>query len=103
MREEKREGNGAPKSNVLTSGSPMANLKSGPDYSVFINEIIYFPFCIPRKMYSWYQKLKIAGLDKYIFFCIRSLTKRFLLLKLPSCVDQCVSYSISELGHGLWK
>jgi hypothetical protein len=29
------EKNGAPISNVLTSGSPMANPKSGPDYSVF--------------------------------------------------------------------
>jgi hypothetical protein len=35
-RERERERNGAPKSNVLTSGSPMANPKSGPDYSVFI-------------------------------------------------------------------
>jgi hypothetical protein len=34
MRE--RERHCAPKSNVLTSGSPVANPKSGPDYSVFI-------------------------------------------------------------------
>jgi hypothetical protein len=33
MRERERKG--APKSNVLTSGSPVANLKSGPYYSVF--------------------------------------------------------------------
>jgi hypothetical protein len=34
-RERKRE-NGAPKSIVLTSGSPVANSKSGADYSVSI-------------------------------------------------------------------
>jgi hypothetical protein len=28
--------NGAPKSNVLASGSPVADPKSGPDYSVLI-------------------------------------------------------------------
>jgi hypothetical protein len=33
-----RERNGAPKSNVLTSGSAVANLKSGPGYSVFITK-----------------------------------------------------------------
>jgi hypothetical protein len=27
---------GAPKTNVFTSGSPVANPKSGPDYSVFL-------------------------------------------------------------------
>jgi hypothetical protein len=31
-----RQRNGAPKSNVLTSESPVANPKSCPDYSVFI-------------------------------------------------------------------
>jgi hypothetical protein len=31
-----RRKNGAPKSNVFTSRSPVANPKSGPDYSVFI-------------------------------------------------------------------
>jgi hypothetical protein len=33
------ERNGAPKSNVLMS--PVANPKSGPDYSVFITKYIY--------------------------------------------------------------
>jgi hypothetical protein len=33
---EERERNGAPKSHVLTSGSLVANPKSGPDYSVLI-------------------------------------------------------------------
>jgi hypothetical protein len=31
-----RQRNGAPRSNVFTSRSPVANPKSGPDYSVFI-------------------------------------------------------------------
>jgi hypothetical protein len=31
-----RERNGARKSNILTTGSPVANPKSGPDYSVLI-------------------------------------------------------------------
>jgi hypothetical protein len=35
-----REGNGAGKSNVLTSGSAVTNHKSGPDFLVFT--IIYF-------------------------------------------------------------
>jgi hypothetical protein len=35
-RERERERYGAPKSNVLTSRSSVANPKSGPDYSVFI-------------------------------------------------------------------
>jgi hypothetical protein len=34
--EREREGFGSPKSNVLTSGSPVANPKSGPVYPVFI-------------------------------------------------------------------
>jgi hypothetical protein len=38
MREKEREINGLPQSNVLTSGSPEANPKSGPDYAVFINK-----------------------------------------------------------------
>jgi hypothetical protein len=33
-----RERNGSPKLNVLTSGSPVANPKSGPDYSLFITK-----------------------------------------------------------------
>jgi hypothetical protein len=33
-----RERNGAAKSNVLSSGSPVANPKSRPDYSVFIRK-----------------------------------------------------------------
>jgi hypothetical protein len=37
-----RERNGASKSNVLTSGSPVANPIFGPDYSVFIRK--YFSF-----------------------------------------------------------
>jgi hypothetical protein len=34
--EREREKNGAPKSHVLTSGSLVANPKSGPNYSVLI-------------------------------------------------------------------
>jgi hypothetical protein len=52
MRERERERNGAPKCNVLTSGSPMANHKSSPDYSVFITIYtynIFFPnFTYPK-------------------------------------------------------
>jgi hypothetical protein len=33
-----RERNGTPKSNVLTFGSPDANLNSGPNYSLFITK-----------------------------------------------------------------
>jgi hypothetical protein len=33
---ERGGGYGPPKFNVLTSGSPVANPKCGPDYSVFI-------------------------------------------------------------------
>jgi hypothetical protein len=36
IKERERERNGAPKSHVLTSGSLVANPKSGPDYFVFI-------------------------------------------------------------------
>jgi hypothetical protein len=36
IKERERGGNGVPKSNVLTSGSHVANPKSGPDYSAFI-------------------------------------------------------------------
>jgi hypothetical protein len=36
--------NGAPKSDVLTSGSLVTNPKSGRDYSVFIMKYIYFIF-----------------------------------------------------------
>jgi hypothetical protein len=46
--------NGAPKSNVLTSGSSVANPKSDPDYSVFIMKIyiyIYLSY-VPPKMSS---------------------------------------------------
>jgi hypothetical protein len=59
MREERKERNGAPKSNVLSSGSPMANLKSGPDYSVFIIEIIYFPFCLPEVEDCWSRQMTV--------------------------------------------
>jgi hypothetical protein len=38
-----REIYGAPKSNFFTSGSPVANLKSCPDYSVY-HEIIHIFF-----------------------------------------------------------
>jgi hypothetical protein len=37
-RERERERNGAPETNVLTSGFPEANAKSGLDYSVFITQ-----------------------------------------------------------------
>jgi hypothetical protein len=40
--ERERERNGAPKSNVLKSGSPMANPKSGPDYSVFSMKYVIY-------------------------------------------------------------
>jgi hypothetical protein len=33
---EREKKNGVTKSNILTSGSPVANPKSGPDYSAFI-------------------------------------------------------------------
>jgi hypothetical protein len=36
IKDREREKNGAPKLHVLTSGSLVANPKSGPDYSVFI-------------------------------------------------------------------
>ena len=36
IRIAKKRENGAPKSHVLTSGSLVANPKSGPDFSVFI-------------------------------------------------------------------
>jgi hypothetical protein len=39
-----RERDGAPKPNVLTSGSPVAHPKSGSDYSVLITIYIYVYF-----------------------------------------------------------
>jgi hypothetical protein len=54
-RERERERNGAPKSNVLTFGSLVADPKSGPDYSVFImKQFSFFQFYIPRKMFLRY-------------------------------------------------
>jgi hypothetical protein len=50
MRERERERNGASKSNVLESGSPVANPKSGPDYSMVITKqyiYIFFSFTCP--------------------------------------------------------
>jgi hypothetical protein len=49
-RERERERNGAPKSNVLTSRFPVANPKSGPDYSVFIT-IFFFNFTCPVRCF----------------------------------------------------
>jgi hypothetical protein len=51
IKERERERNGAPKSNVLTFESLMANPKSGPDCSVFLT-IFFFQFYMPRKMFS---------------------------------------------------
>jgi hypothetical protein len=39
-----RQRNGASKQNVLTSGSPVANIKSGTDYSEFITKYFFFFF-----------------------------------------------------------
>jgi hypothetical protein len=48
-----RERNVSHKSNGLTSGSPGANPKSGPDFSVFIKLLyIYIQFYISDKMLS---------------------------------------------------
>jgi hypothetical protein len=56
MRERERGGrerNGAPKSNVLTSGFRVTNPKSGPDYSAFIKKLyISFDFTYPVRRFS---------------------------------------------------
>jgi hypothetical protein len=44
-----RERNGVLKWNVLTSESPVANPKSGPDYSVFIKKYFLFNLTYPLR------------------------------------------------------
>jgi hypothetical protein len=50
---KKERKKGPPKlMNALTSGSPVTNPKSGPDYSVFMTKyILHFQFYLTRKMF----------------------------------------------------
>jgi hypothetical protein len=58
-----RERNGAPKQNVLMSRSPVANPKSGPDYSVFIIKYTGFSILHTPKGVFVYPRLKSTDLD----------------------------------------
>jgi hypothetical protein len=56
--------NCSPKLNVLTSGSPVANPKSVPDYSVFAMKYIFFPqFHILSKMFSCAPGVRAAHVE----------------------------------------
>jgi hypothetical protein len=53
-----------PKSSVLTSGSTVANLNSGPDYAVFATEYSFFILHIPQDVFT-YPGLKATGLGQW--------------------------------------
>jgi hypothetical protein len=63
--ERERERDGVSKLDVLTSRSPVANPKSGPDYSVFKTILLFFFFSVLHTLYNVfaYTRLKIASLD----------------------------------------
>jgi hypothetical protein len=57
-RERERERNGTPKSNVFMSRSPVANPKSGSDYSVFI-KFFFFNFTYPVRCFHVPPKMAL--------------------------------------------
>jgi hypothetical protein len=45
--------------------SPMANYKSGPDYSAFIKEYIFLQFDVPCKMYRVRTGLRLPWVEDH--------------------------------------
>jgi hypothetical protein len=80
-----REKESAPKSNVLTSRSPVANPKSDPDYSMFIISFLLF-YIPPKDVFAYprrcsYAMLKTTGLAVSVWCQLPPINPEFNHLK----------------------
>jgi hypothetical protein len=80
----KRERNVVPKSNALTSGSPVADPKSGPDYSLLSQNNIFFSnFTYSVRCFS-YSGVRVP---QFQYHCCKEYRSRPLSVNLMIRVE----------------